>query len=98
MSWIDELFNLNLSDIWNGVQKLYLLAQNIDNVNFEELEWLNNFFGMIRYLIGEPLFYMLCISFDIAIGFVLYKALKKIIDIVMQILNKIQGKFRIWLP
>lgn len=91
-NWLQDLFTRGLEQIELGVNKLYLLAQTIDTIQFTEHTWIYSFVGLIRYILGDPLFIAIAVFFDIGIGFVMYKVIKKIINIITSLIPGLKGK------
>lgn len=93
MNWLQELFQNGLEQIMLGVEKIYLLAENINSIQFTEYDYLYQFIGLIRYIAGEPLFIAIALFFDICVGFVCYKILKRIVSVITSLVNNVKGKF-----
>lgn len=93
MNWLQELFQNGLEQIMLGVEKIYLLAENINSIQFTEYEYLYKFIGLIRYIAGEPLFIAIALFFDICVGFICYKILKRLVSLISSLINNVKGKF-----
>jgi len=93
MNWIRELFTKGLSEIGQAIEKIYMLARNIDSIQFTEDTYIFKFFGLIRYIVGDTLYVLISLIFDIGIGFLLYKLLIKLIDIFVKVLERMKIKF-----
>lgn len=93
MNWLQELFQNGLEQIMLGVEKIYLLAANINSIQFTEYSYIYNFIGLIRYIAGDPLFIAIALFFDICVGFVCYKILKRIVSVITSLVNNVKGKF-----
>lgn len=93
MDWFNEIFGNALEQLYLGVEKIYLLADNINSIQFTEYDYLYQFIGLIRYIAGEPLFIAIALFFDICVGFVCYKIFKRIVSVITSIVTNKKGKF-----
>lgn len=92
MDWLTELFQRGLEQISLGCEKLFTLARTIDTIQFTENTWIYSCVGLVRYILGDPLFLAIAVFFDIGMGFVLYKVMKKIVNIITGLIPGIKGK------
>lgn len=93
MNWIRELFTKGLGEIGQAIEKIYMLSSNIDSIQFTEDTYIFKFFGLIRFIIGDPLYIFVSLIIEIGIGFLLYKLLIKLIEIFVKVIEKMKIKF-----
>lgn len=75
--------------VWD---QLTQLPPRINQIVFDENFAVTKFLGLIHYILGTPLYALFCLTLLIGTGFILYKIVKQILNILQAIIPTLKGK------
>jgi hypothetical protein len=89
-----------ITDIWTTVTEVFTtvcstiddLIVKIDGVTFSENDAIFQFWGAVRYVLGEPLYWLLVSSITIGAGFMIYKLTVQVFEIIKSLIPGLSGK------
>lgn len=94
MGFIDVFNKIKDAIILFGDQ-LVNLATRIDNVQFNETFIVTRLCGLLHFILGTPLYSMMCLLFYIGVGFILYRIAKHLVNIIIGFIPGLRGKIHI---
>lgn len=92
MDWLEEIWNQVKSIVITACSSLDDLVINIDNVKFDSTNTLYKFLGMVRYVIGDNMYNLLCILMYVGLLVTLYKLIIIVINIISNLIPGLKGK------
>lgn len=92
MDWITEIYSQVMSIVQYAGGSLNELVENIDGVQFGSGNVLYQFLGMVRYVVGDNLYTLLCILINIGLLLTIYRLIIIVIDIVSNLIPGLKGR------
>lgn len=88
-NWVGDLWNVIITIIPTSVDFIAELISRINAVEFNtSFVAVTHFLGVIRFLIGDVNYFLIMGSLYIGCGFLFYRLINKLVDLIQQIFNK----------
>ena len=89
----------SITQLWEGLSAvfylvydyLFNLVDRLDAVTFTDDSLIYQFFGALRYIMGDVVYVMLMLSLTIGASFLLYKLFKKLFNFIISVIPGISG-------